>query len=259
MPRENRMLVSNHAKANNKNSTNSIFNVPLDNPIRIPINAKNVIIYCVNANIVNFFYNISAALNNNIIYYTDDVALPQKYTITFPDGAYDFVHINQHVRAHLIQAGLDIATIKFYSQEYTQKVSVALKNGYGIRFPAGIAAIFGYAANATYFNNTGVTYYYDAPDPAKFNNIISLLLNCSICQSGFYNGESTNLLAPIPINARVGSKIDYNPLSPIKIDANHLIGSTIDNISVELRDQLRRQITVSEDWNVAISIEWDNE
>lgn len=257
MPRLNLLLVNNHSRASNKNTANNAFSITLNSQTLIPINAKNILVYCPSANIVNFFYNISAALGNNILYFTDDVALPQKYTVTFPDGAYDFLNINQVLKYFLISIGVDTSAVKFLSQDYTQKVSAALKPGFGIKIPSGMSTILGYAANSTFFNATLFTVYHDATTSASFNSIISLNLNCSLAQSSFYNGEFSNLLATIPINAGVGRLINYSPLTPTKIDCSHLAGSTINTVSVQVLDQLNREITIAEQWNAVVTIEWD--
>lgn len=258
MPRENILLVSSYGNAQNKNSTNSAFGVTLNNPTRIPLMAKNVSIYCSKANIVNFFYNISSTLGNNIIYFTDDVLLPQKYTITFPDGAYDFSNVNQVLKTYFISNGFDPLALKFYSQDYTQKVSVAIKPNFGIKIPSGMSTILGYAANSTYFNSTLNVVYQDASSAANFNSIISLNLTCNIAQSNFYNGENSNLLATIPINASVGRLINYDPQIPTRIDSPHLAGTTFNYVYVQLLDQLNRPVTIAEQWNVMLTIEWDD-
>jgi hypothetical protein len=175
----------------------------------------------------------------------------------FPDGAYDFVNINQVLKTYFTVNGIDVTTIKFYSQDYTQKASVALKSGYGISFPAGIATILGYPSNSTFFNSTANYGYYDATTSAKFNKIISLNLSCSLVSSCFYNGQYSNLLATIPTAASIGNVIDYNPYVPIKIDSDNLIGTSINVITIKLTDQLNREITIAEDWNATITIEWD--
>jgi hypothetical protein len=161
------------------------------------------------------------------------------------------------LRTYFTVNGIDIATVKFYSQDYTQKVSVAVKSGYGVRFPAGIAAILGYAANSTNFNSTPNFAYYDAPNVANFNSIISLNLSCNLASSCYFNGEYSNLLASIPITASIGNIINYTPYVPIKIDSQQLAGSFINTVSVAVTDQLNRNIIIAEAWNVSLTLEWD--
>lgn len=257
MPRFNLLLVSNATNATNQNSTNSAFTIVLNQPTIVPNHAKNILLSCVQANIVNFFHNISAALGNNIIYYTDDSANPTKYTITFPDGSFDFADINTVLKTFFTVRGIDVTTIKFYSQTFTQKISVALKPGFGIRIPAGMATILGYADNSTYFNSATFYSYYDAVTTAKFNKIISLNLLCNLANSNFFNGQYSNLLATIPITASIGNIINYSPYVPIKIDSPNLAGQVVDHIEVRLYDQLNRGVVIDEDWNATITIEWE--
>lgn len=261
MPHQNILCVSSNTSANNRSNDNSSFSITVNNPVYIPLHAKNIVVFCQSANIVNFFYNISSALGNNIIYYTDDANAPQKYTITLPDGAYDFANVNSVLKTHFIVNGLDIATIKLFAQDYTQKLSVAVKALYGVRFPPGIAHILGYpenTTNATFFNNhaTNVAYY-DATTTGKFNTIISLNLNCNLANSAFFNGQYSNLVASIPITATVGRIINYIPYVPPKIDAENLAGSVVSTIYLQVLDQNNRPITIAEEWNATISIEWD--
>lgn len=257
MPHQNILLSSDYPRATNKNSSNSAFGITINNPFTIPINARNIVVYCVNANIENFFYNISAALNNNVLYYTDDAGTPQKYSITFPDGSYEFANINQVLRTHFIVNGRDIDTIKFYAQDYTQKISVAVKNGWGIRIPTGLGLILGYAADYTAFNSGSNILYYDSTAISKFNKIISLNLSCSLCASCFYNGEYSNLMATIPITASIGRIVNYTPFIPTKIDSPQLAGSYINTIDISITDQINRPVNIAEEWNVSITIEWD--
>jgi hypothetical protein len=167
------------------------------------------------------------------------------------------VNINQVLRTYFTVNGIDITTVRFYAQDFTQKLSVAIKSGYGVKFPPGIAHILGYADNAVFFNS-GVNFvYYDAATSAKFNNIISLNLNCNLASSCFYNGQYSNLLATIPITASVGKIINYTPYKPIMIDSSHLAGSVINRVTLEIKDQVNRPVIIAEEWNVAITIEWE--
>lgn len=261
MPHQNILMVSDSNVSTNKDSTyNNAFTIVLNSPLKVPHDAKNISVSCPSANIVNFFYNVSATLGNNIMYYTDDVALPQKYTITFPDGAYDFSDMNQEIKMSLIANSLAIDTLKFYSQPYTQKISIAIKNGFGVKMPNGVAQLLGYphVTGTTYFNAGATTMYYDATESAKFNNIISLNLNCDLVSSNYFNGQFSNLLSSIPITASVGRIINYTPYIPIKIDCPQLAGSVVNSISLMLMDQLNRAVTISEAWNASITIEWED-
>lgn len=258
MPRRNYQLVSNHPLATNTNVNNNSFMMQLKTPLQIPNNAKNIVLYCQYANIVNFFYNISTALGNNILYFTDNIALPEKYTITLPDGAYDFTNVNDYLKQYFLTNGYDANTIKFYAQEYTGKVSVAVTQNFGVKIPAGMGVILGYNANSTYFNNTLIaTTYYDAPNIANFNSIISLNLNCDLARSSYYNGEDSTLLASVGITSKVGSLIHYAPTLPIKIDCPNYAGLHIDRITLTVLDQLNRTIKVAENWNATLVFEWD--
>lgn len=256
MPSKSYFLVSNSQYSTNISAENNSFTVVLKNSFTVPNNAKNTRVYCRNSSIVNYFYNISVALGNNTIYWTDDVLLPQKYTITFPDGAYDSSDLNNYLKNHFTQLGYTTYPFLLLSNNALQKIIIQLEPNYGIKIPSALHTLLGFTANYTQFNNTAYTVFYQATSSAKFNNVISLVLSCSIVNTDFNSGEISNSLCVIPITTKVGSLLAYQPQNPT-IQYTNLQGTNINSFTLTIRDQLNRTVTIPESWNVELCIEWD--
>lgn len=251
------IYISTDSQFVTKNSSGNIATSLFTNPYRIPNNARKCSIHLRDLSVVNFFQNITSAKGNNIIYFTNDIALPQKYTITLPDGAYSDVDVNNQVKNWLVTNGFTDDTVRVLGDTALQKIVIEIKNGFGIRIPSGIHTILGYTSGYTFFNNSGNNAFYVAQNKAEFNTVLSLIVDCSLVSSNFFNGQQTNALANVPINASIGSLIVYNPSNPLKLQANDLIGSTINNLTIKILDQQRRDITILENWNATITIDYE--
>lgn len=247
------------------NSSNSIFidnvrkntfSTTLDNPIFIQEGARNCYLSLRMASIVNFFYNISATLGNNILYFTDDVGLPQKYTITIPDGAYEVSQLNLTFKNWLLNNGFSDQDLTLIEDVALQKVIISVASNRGIQIPTGLGQVLGFN-NTPIFNSSGSTLFYTAQNVAKFNNVISLCVDTSLCSSNLYNGKLTNLIAVVPINVPVSSIILYDPQTPLKIPADNLINNSIYNISINILDQNRNPVEIIENYSILLEIEYD--
>lgn len=90
------------------NSTNfisqNVFRVRLPSTVNLSdyvANVDNCILYY-------SWYNITAALNNNVFQLTIPTATPATYTITLPDGAYNISTLNDYLQYWFVQNGFYI-------------------------------------------------------------------------------------------------------------------------------------------------------
>jgi len=227
-------------------------------PYEIPLNAKNIYITLKQATVVNFFYNISASLGNNIIYFTNDIALPQKYNIQIPDGSWETPNLNSYIKTWLVNNGFTNDVFNLLEDSALQKVVILLKNGYGATFPnPGVANILGFTSPNTLFNNTGSDRYYTANQTAAFNTITGLIIECSLASSNIYNGQITNFLASCPIDVPSGSLLNYNPNEVLKVSAQNLAGQTISSMNFTILDQNRNNIDVVENYFFIMEISYE--
>ena len=68
---------------------------------------------------------------------------------------------------------------------------------------------------------------------------------------------SSGIIADIPINAPVGSLINYEPRHPINCDATELIGNPKQTFIFTLVDQLERDVsTLGEEFSLSVVIEY---
>lgn len=254
------ILMTNTYSGSIRNSTNTSFSQTLASPCVIPQNAANVYASIKQSAIPNVLYNISAAKGNNIFYITNDQALPQKYTITLPDGSYQSIDsVNSYLGNFLLSNGFSSTAIQFLENTATQKLILQVKTGYGVKIPTAFSTISGYTANYTVFNSGATDLFYEAPNKAMFNEVVSFTIFVSGINSSFYNGQTTNMMCNVPIDAPVGSLINHQPNNPIKIPCDNLAGSSISNFTVTIKDQNGHDIELSssESWYVVLTIEWE--
>lgn len=231
----------------------------------IPLEAKNIYITLKQATVVNFFYNISASLGNNIIYFTDSPSNDEKYTITIPDGSWDVPNLNSFIKTWLINNGFESDVFNLLEDTALQRVVVLLKStltptitNYGVKFPlGGIANIVGFTLPHIIFNNTGSNRYYLANTTANFNAITGLIVECSLASSNIYNGLITNFLASVPIDVPSGSLLNYAPNNPLQVSAQNLAGQNINSMVFSVLDQNRNNIDIVENYFFICEISYD--
>lgn len=247
------------------NSSNSLlldttrknsFITTLDNPVEIPEKAKNVSVAVRQASIVNFFYNISSTLNNNVFYFTDNQALPQKYTITIPNGAYEVSQLNAYIQTWLLNNTFTSTDLTLIENIAEQRVIISLGAGRGVQIPTNFGKVIGFNAQ-TIFNSSAGVLYYTGNNVANFNNVISLCVDTSLTISNLYNGRITQLGAICPINVPVSSILLYNPENPIRIGADYLVNNNISQITITILDQNRVPVEIIDNFSVLLEIEYD--
>lgn len=256
MVQQNIFISSDNA---NSTTSNNVMTSYFQTPYEIPATAKNISVYLRELNIVNFFINISEAKNNNKIYFTTSSSVPQQHLITVEDGAYDLDTLVAAIKYKLssVIASTVVADFNMYGDDATQKVVIKIPTSFGVKIPAAMANLIGFVDDYTIFNSTTDVKYYYATSRAKFNPNISLIIASSITSSQIYQGQITNVLATVAIDAPVGSLITYKSSpDPLKIYQPSLQGSKISQLSISIYNQVFEPILITENFTAIITIEY---
>jgi hypothetical protein len=247
----------------NKNS----ISVPITPALDIPSNARNVLVYLRGANIWNSVRNITSGLNNNKIYFTDDVGSPSKYIITIPDGLYDVKGLNQTIH-NQIQNAISLSGISVFptcitltGDESTQRVIVQTTSGYQVNWAAGSPYdLLGITLDRKMPPSsltTGTLLSY-GDDTARFGNLSSFLITSSLTNNYFYNGRPTDILYNVAITVAPNSLIALSPNNYTMISANNLIGAKISNIVCRLLSNNYETINTGDEFfTVDLTIQYD--
>ena len=94
---------------------------------------------------------------------------------------------------------------------------------------------------------------------ANFNVIDSLLINCpQLAIVGIAtNGVSRSTICNPTITVPVGQQNVFTPILPPYVDASHLIGQRITNLTFTMTDQDGNPInTNGESWSVTVTVEF---
>lgn len=242
----------------NVSSIGDKFTVQLYNPLYIPPNALNVELKVIQSQLWFNTPNISADLNNNIIYYNNGTT---NKTITIPKGLYNINDINNLLQREFINNGDPADLFALIGDNATQKVFISFSVvGASIDFtqPDTPRVIFGFDS-VIVGPSTIVGQQFEAQNVAGFNTVNSYLMHGNIISDGIPTNEiSTATLVNVPINdTPVGFQINYAPFNPITVDANELIGKSKTDLVFYLTNERNEPVdTLGESWSLTIEISY---
>ena len=236
----------------------STFKVNLQNPIKIPSEAKSCSLRIIQADIWNLVSNVSALLGNKL-----DVQLGGAgpvLTLTIPEGQYSVAALNAALENQLVDQGLLATNLKIEGDAPTQRVKFTSDvAGTIISFPGAdyLWGVLGFSQGDTLTLTTaGVAYL--TPKIAQFNSINSFLIHSDRVDAGIpVNGDYYGVVAKVPITAPSGSLIIYAPGYPVAVDASALIGARIQNIAMWLTDETGFvRVNTRENFNVLMELSY---
>jgi len=237
----------------------SSFTVQLNNPIHIPHEAKNCTLEVTQANIWNTSPNISARLGNNVFYY---IVGGTTYSFVIADGLYSLNALNNLLQLELEQNTATAAGITMSGDESTQTIVFTFTDtGIGVDFtqtntPRELLGFDSRIATATPGPTTTLT---DQGDfVAAFNSINSFLLHSDLVSNGIpVNAIGAAIISQVPIDVKPGSQIVYQPRNPPRVDANQLIGKSVNQIRNWITSQKNILIdTASETFDFLVVIRY---
>jgi hypothetical protein len=246
--------------AQNIQNNGASFSVALNSPIYIPKGTVDCTVEVLQAAVWNTSPNIAAEFGNNQLRFSYAEVL---YYFVIPDGLYGLKDLNATISRLLANAGLPSNLFLLSGDDSTQKTIITYTvAGVLIYFNVAnsIRTVLGFDARLSPAGeNSSVAGQNDTSDtPAMFNRINSFFVRSSMVNNGLpLNNVGSGIIAAIPITAKPGSQINYNPTNPIAVDANNLPGNTLQFISFDLLDQdLRFVNTVGEYYSITLAIKY---
>lgn len=238
------------------------FSIQLRNPLRFAKGSRPRLAVQ-SASIWNTFPNISTSQANNIIYYTDNASLPQKYNIILDSGAYgDILDLNPEISNKLQQNGHSGTLIQLIYMPSSGKVVIEVDSaGWAVYWPVGTPyKRLGITLN-TKMPASGLTaaaQLFYADNIIDLAPLSSIYVHCNLAAgASIVNGAPASAIATIIPNARSGSLITYTPNYPMWLNLDAYDGSFCDNISMRLttEDGVSPVDTGGEHWNITIMLE----
>ena len=149
----------------------------------------------VNMTVPNTWFNISAAIGNNVIrYYNGSV---WRANIVIPDGQYgvdslsDLLQANMKLNGDYTAADPDIYNITIYGDNNSLKVVVDIAPGSGYKLDLSLSTI----NKLLGFNSQVIDTTTTAPNPADLSNgITSFILHSDLITSTYINGSAGDVL-----------------------------------------------------------------
>ena len=225
-------------------------------PLQIP--TGKIKVCCQSMTFTNYFVNISAALGNNKFYYTDNVGVPNKYSIIIADGSYSVSDLNVAVNNGVINNGQAANLIVLTPNFSTNTVVFTIaSSGYQLYFPAGsMYLLLGCALNEKIpaAGLTTATYSQSAPNIATFNSILNIYLHTSLTNESTFSGTQSDVLAVATPSVSIGSIQVLEPTNLIWTNAGNMSGSSLNSINVSLTDQNNNGLNLSDDYAVTILV-----
>ena len=243
----------------NKSADGATFSVQLDNPIALPREAFDCTLEIVNARAWNTVHNISAALQNNTIYFFYNA---NHYVVVLQDGLYSVSSLNSQISRELVNLSLPSDVVTITGNSSTQTIDLTFNyNGSYVDFtlPNNFRVVLGFNARrvplipSTIFGQTE-----NGANVAFFNNVENYfikegdIVNDSIPS----NNDSDSILAFVPITASTGNQIYVEFLNPIQLDASNLRGIGRNYFTFRLTDQAGRPAITGESWAFTVVIRY---
>lgn len=221
-----------------------------DSAVRVAVNSFSF---------TNFFLNISAALANNTIYYSDDPLDSTKYSITIPDGSYSITSLNSFISGQLLADAVAPALFEFLPDYSQNKVYVKwgpTLSTWFLSMEAGTPyTVLGFDLNdfvpAGKSNTVNEINY--APNAAAFNNVESVNVKTNLANNIILStGRSNVLYQTVPT---------VSPGSIQKDEPNNLLWATsatlssgISEIKINITDQNDTALPLQENFVVVLQM-----
>lgn len=206
----------------------------------------------------NFFVNISAAIGNNKLYYSDDALLPQKYTITIPDGSYSIADLNSYVSNYLKANHAGVALFTLIPNYPTNRIGIQFGNvaGWYVHFGADSPfVLLGYANGQNVpVTQSNTAYYIEfGPNAAAFNNVTNIKVATNLTNDSISNtNQSSIILSTVPV-VDVGSTQTTQIYTLLWMESTPL-RDKVTNIEVRILDQNDAPLLLSEHFTLTLLV-----
>lgn len=262
-------IGGNSALSSNLNSTGNAFTILVQPAVKIPPDAKNCKVFLRNLRCPYSFVNINAS--NNKFYFTDNIAIPNKYTFTFANGLYSLSQLNSILQINL-QNAINTSGFAFTNTvfQYVADSSsdtlflVISSSGYQVNHSAGsFQNLTGFTLGRNTPSGaltTAASTYFVGNTSVGFQNVTDVVVGVSLPIDYYYNNQSRAILGLVNIDVGPNQQIIYpGGLIPeyMKLDCN-LAGSLVSSISVSLLDQTLQPLDLNGKYfSFELNIEYD--
>ena len=206
--------------------SSSDYTIHFDKPIELKGDKWEVGL--ISAEVPNTFYNISAALGNNKLYYDDGTL----QTLTIPDGIYEVDTLNTFIQGG---DGVNSTDISFDADVTRLRVKLTLANGFKVYFtqPDTFRTILGF--DSVDYTTDGVYYAANKPDVTNGNDhfyIVCDLVNSTYSRLG---GKARNILYGFTFTVGAGSAQVIVPSEHVHLKCARSFFNTI-NVKIVNQD-----------------------
>lgn len=224
------ILLTFDSKSLNQNGAD--MRIPFNPPLQFQ---EDYEIALVSANMWYTFYNITAALGNNIFRYSPDGG-SNYFNLTIPDGIYQISQLEAEIHRQLEAASHFNSTtgehyIRFTPNESTLRLIIELSNSYYVDFVGiGLRNLLG-------FGSVLLTSTTEGTSPVDITlGVIQYYINCDLVSNTRINGAYGQVIYDFVPATRPGSQIQirepnrlYLPLNQRRVDSIRLW--TVDNLN----------------------------
>lgn len=222
----------------------SAFTVVLDQPIMIPKTAASCTVELVSATVWWVMPNVSPEIANDQFNF---IVSATPYNFTIPKGLYSRSALDSLIGRELVNLGFDSDDITLSEDTATQKTIFIFKNaGWQVDFtqPDSPLVLTGFDARLIPAAPSTAGQSDSSDNTASFNTINSFLIHTPGLVTGGIpiNNQGRNIIASVPIDVNPGSQIVFQPRNPVKVDANELIGKTLNAYNVELTSESNEEV-----------------
>lgn len=243
-------------------ANNARFTLNMEQAFFLDPGVENVGLFVNNATIWNLVYNISQSLGNNHFYVFQD-PFPV-FNLVIPDGSYSTADLSSTINSLLVAAGGTSGLIALTENFATQRVilqidgTLAGAGGAQVDFtPADTCRdVLGFNAALQPAVPTNVFTEIPGDNRAAFNNLNFFKVHSDIGQGFRDNEQFDNTIAIVPLTARPGSQIVYQPFNPPRSDASRLRNHLTRTIQVWITDENNNEVNTNEVWSVQLVVEW---
>lgn len=246
-----------NAGALNVSADGSSFEVNLEDPIRIPRDAKSVDVIVQEATVWWVIPNIITGQNDK--FYLEHLATP--YVATIPQGLYDLSGLQTAAEREIVAVGAPAGLFNFIADEPTQKVVIRFNQaGTQIDFTQAdtFRGLMGFNSQLVPLAPSVGIYTQLADNEAAFNVVDYFLIHSDLVSRGIrINNTYNQTISQVLIDVPPGSQIVSRPFNPPPSPAWSLIGDIRKSLRFWITDQNNAPVnTVGEAWSARIIIRY---
>ncbi len=153
----------------------------------------------------NSNYNISSALNNNTMKYSNNNGTTW-FDITFPDGVYSITELLNHINDTLYTNGDIVNSIYFQPIAATGKIKLVLSTNFQVDFTTSLIYNTLGFNSGIYTTDTTAPYQIDI-----LNGVREYLLHCNLLHNTYRDNTIRNILFSFTMQAESNSLLTITP------------------------------------------------